>query len=151
MALTPNSAILPQTPRNAVAQIANADGTNLKALVVGGANASKVGSIFASSTDTTARTVQLIRNIGGTNTSGTVTGGTNYLICSVSIPASSGNAAGTPPVSILNATNIPGVPLDNTGTPYLFVNSGDILCVALLTGAVTSSDVISVHAMVGDF
>jgi hypothetical protein len=151
MATTPNSAILPQTPRSAVAQIEGADGTNLKALVEGGSNNSKVSAILASSTDTTARTLQLVRNVGGTNTGGTVSGGANYLISSVAIPASAGNVSATAPVAVTSAATIPGLASDGVGNGFLYVNSGEFLCVAISTGAVTLSEVISVHATVADF
>jgi hypothetical protein len=150
MAVTPNSAILPQTPRSALAQIANASGTSLVALVTGGANASKVNSIIASNTDTNAYTLQLVLNIGGALAGGIVTGGTNYLLASVAIPASAGNLAGTPPVAILSAVNLPGVALDNTGMPYLYLNSGNFLCVAL-TGAIAAGKLVSAIAIVADF
>lgn len=150
MALTPNSAILPQTPRSAVAQIANSNGTNLMQLVAGGTNGSKVSQIGASNTDTNGYTLQLWRNIGGTVSSGQVSGGTNYLMTSVSLPASAGNVSGTAPIAVMNATTIPGIAVDNTGTPYLYVNSGEILCVAL-TSTITSGKLASATATVADF
>jgi hypothetical protein len=150
MALTPNSAVLPQTPRAALAQIANSNGTSLIALVTGGANASKVHSIIAANTDTNAYTLQLVVNAGGTLSGGVVTGGTNYLLCSVSLPASAGNVAATPPVGVLSAANLPGIALDNTGAPYLYLDAGNYLCIAL-TGAVTAGKLVSATATVADF
>jgi hypothetical protein len=150
MSVTPNSAILPQVPKSAHAQIANSNGTSLIALATGGANASKVTSIVASNTDTNAYTLQLVVNVGGTLTSGVVSGGTNYPIASVSLPASAGNAAGTPPVGVLSAANIPGIALDSTGQPYLYLNAGDYLCVAL-TAAVTAGKLVSAIATLADF
>jgi hypothetical protein len=150
MALTPNSAILPQIPKSALAQIANADGTSLKALVTGGANASKVSSIVASNSDTGAYTLQLVVNIGGTLSSGVVSGGTNYLVASVSLPASAGNVAGTPPVGVLSAANIPGIAQDGAGAPYLLLDSGHYLCVAL-TAAIAAGKLVSALATLADF
>lgn len=150
MAVTPNSAVLPQTPRSALAQIANATGTSLVALVTGGANASKISSIVASNTDTNAYTLQLLVNAGGSVSGGIVTGGTDYLLCSVSIPASAGNAAGTPPVALLSATTIPGIAVDANDVPYLYLDNGSYLCVAL-TAAIASGKVIAAAATVADF
>ncbi len=77
---TANSVILPQTPYAALAQIANADTSSLKAAVTGGAGATKVAGLVASNTDASnSYTLQLVYNQGGSNSSGTVTGGTNYL------------------------------------------------------------------------
>ncbi|HTV90016.1 MAG TPA: hypothetical protein VME41_13460 [Stellaceae bacterium] len=150
MALTPNSAILPQTPRSALAQIVNSNGTGLVPLVTGGANASKVSSIVATNTDTNAYTLQLVVNVGGSLSGGVVTGGAAYPIAAVSVPASAGNVAGTPPVGILGAATIPGVALDNAGAPYLYVNPGNYLCIAL-TAAVTSGRLVSAVATLADF
>lgn len=150
MALTPNSAILPQTPRSALAQIANGNGTNLVPLVTGGANASKVSSIVVTNADTNAYTLQLVLNVGGTLSAGVVTGGTSYPIASVAIPASAGNVAGTPPVGVLSAANVPGIALDTAGAAYLYVNSGNYLCVAL-TAAVTSGKLVAAVATLADF
>jgi hypothetical protein len=150
MAVTPNSAVLPQTPRAALAQIANSNGTSLVALVTGGANASKIHSIIASNTDTNAYTLQLVINIGGALSGGVVTGGTNYLLAAVSVPASAGNVAATPPVGVLSATTLPGIALDNAGEPYLYLDAGNYLCIAL-TGTITAGKVVSALATVADF
>jgi hypothetical protein len=150
MALTPNSAILPQAPRSAPAQIANSDATGLVPLVTGGANGTKVSSIVATNTDTNAYTLQLVLNVGGTVSGGVVTGGTNYLITSVSLPASAGNVAGTPPIGVLGAAAIPGIAIDGSGVPYLYVNAGAFLCVAL-TATIASGKLVSALATVADF
>lgn len=150
MAVTPNSAVLPQTPRSALAQITNAVGTGLVPLVTGGANASKVNSIVVSNTDTSAYTLQLVINVGGSLSGGVVTGGTSYLLASVSVPVSAGNVAGTLPVGALSAASIPGVALDNTGMPYLYLDNGNYLCIAT-TGTVTAGKAVSAIATVADF
>jgi hypothetical protein len=150
MALTPNSAILPQLPKSAAAQITNSDGTGLVPLVTGGANGTKVSSILASNTDTNAYTLQLVLNSGGTLSSGLVTGGTSYVLASVSLPASAGNLAGTPPVGVLSAANLPGVALDGAGVPYLYVNAGDYLCVAL-SAAIAAGKIAASLATAADF
>ena len=150
MALTPNSAILPQVPKSALAQITDSDATGLVPLVTGGANGTKVSAIVASNTDTNAYTLQLILNSGGTLSSGLVTGGTSYLIAAVSLPVSAGNVAGTPPVGMLSAANIPGVATDGAGVPYLYVNSGDYLCIAL-TATIAAGKLAAAIATLADF
>jgi hypothetical protein len=150
MSVTPNSAILPQVPRSALAQIANSNGTSLMALATGGVNASKVTSLVAANTDTNAYTLQLVVNVGGTLSAGVVSGGTNYLIASVALPASSGNIAGTPPVGVLSDANIPGIALDSTAQPYLYLNSGNYLCVALTT-TISAGKLVSACATLADF
>ena len=150
MTVTPNSVVTPQLPRNAAVQIANTDGTNLKALVVGAASGTKVSAIGACNTDTAAYTLQLVRNIGGSNSGGTVTGGTNYPLASVALAASAGNVAGTPPVGVMTTATIPGIAVDSTGSPYLYVNAGEFLCVAL-TSAVSAGKFVSAQATAADF
>jgi hypothetical protein len=151
MPVTPNSAVLPQTPRSALAQIVNGTGTSLLALVTGGANASKIGSVIAANSDTNAYTLQLVVNAGGSlSGGGVVSGGTNYLLASVAIPASAGNVAGTPPVGVLSSANLPGIALDSTGAPYLYLDAGNYLCIGL-TAAIAAGKAISAIATVADF
>ena len=148
---TANSVILPQTPYAALAQIANADTSSLKAVVTGGAAATKVAGLVASNTDASnSYTLQLVYNQGGSNSSGTVTGGTNYLLGSSNLPISAGNVSAAPPVNLLASASIPGLPVDATGAPYLYVNSGDFLCVAV-TGTVASGKLVSVVGAAADY
>lgn len=55
-------------------------------------------------------------------------GATVLPIGMVNIPASSGNTnAARFPVDFLNGTNLPGLPVDNTGRQYISLLAGDVL------------------------
>ena len=234
MAVTANSVISPQAPKVYTASINNGDASAWKLLrdnaflgagggAVGGAGSgttgSKFTSIVATSTDTTARNVQLAiaRSVSCTVTSvspGVVTisagsniangdqvifsaatmptgltAGTTYFAVSAS-PGSSatfsvaatfgGTAINTSstgttvivyvirilttiPVAItagtdgatasgyfLNTTYWPGVPVDNDGNPYLFLESNDFLA-GSCTGTVTSGKIINLSAIGANF
>ena len=119
--------------------------------LTGGAAATKVAGLVASNTDASnSYTLQLVYNQGGSNSSGTVTGGTNYLLGSSNLPISAGNVSAAPPVNLLASASIPGLPVDATGAPYLYVNSGDFLCVAV-TGTVASGKLVSVVGAAADY
>jgi hypothetical protein len=130
-AVTANSVILPQTPEVYTAQILPATGTGLVAFATGQTNGTKVLSLLCSSTDTIGHTLDVYR----------VHASTNYLIAAVSIPASSGNVIGTPPVQVITTTNFPG-PMDSDGNRYLLIGSGDTISIAS-TVAVSTGDAIS--------
>jgi hypothetical protein len=128
-------------PQNGKVQIANADGQNQKTVYTAGGSGSKVTSLLAVSTDTSARDVQ----ISITN------GGTSFPIGTVSVTAGAGNSSGVNSVNMLNATNIPGLAFDSDGNPYIHLINGDTLTVSALT-TVTSGKLITVTAATaGDF
>jgi hypothetical protein len=139
-AVTPNSIVTTQTPRAYKAQITNASGTTPVSLITPGANGTKVISIVCSNSDTSAYnlTFSVLRS------------SIAYVLGTVAIAASAGNAAGTPPVSILNATNIPGIPQDSDGNPYLFLESTDTLQMAN-GSTISAGKVISCHTVAADF
>lgn len=139
-ATTPNSAILPQTPRQVIGTIINANGTTPQTLVSGGTNGSKVTSITCSNTDTASYTLQLLYQHSATN----------YVLDSVTIAVSAGNVAGTVPQPLLSTSVMPGASIDGSGNPYLFLMSGDSLMIAT-TGAVTAAKTIACSATVADF
>lgn len=131
-AVTPNSVVLPQGwSANDVAQIANATGTGTVTFATGAANGSKVLSAVCSSTDTVAHTLLVYHVIAATS----------YLVAAISIPASAGDAAATPPVQLITNAAIPG-PITGSGNRYLPLGNGDTLGFAV-TAAVTSGDTIS--------
>jgi hypothetical protein len=142
MATTPNSVITAQTPKNGKVQIANGDASAQKTVYTGGANASKIVSLILQSTDTSARDVQ----VSITN------GGTSYPIGTVTVPIGAGNSGSVPSVNALNNTQIPGLPLDSDGNPYiLLASASDTLTVSALT-TVTSGKLITANAVAaGDF
>ena len=128
-------------PQNGKVQIANADAQTQKTVYAAGGNGSKITSLIAVSSDTSARDVQ----ISITN------GGTSYPIGTVSVAAGAGNSSGTNNINMLNGTNIQGLPVDSDGNPYIHLISGDTLTVSALT-TVTSGKLITVTAATaGDF
>lgn len=151
-AVTANSFIAPQTPANGKAQIISTTSTlviaNNGASVTSGAvtaytcgaNGSKITGIFAGSNDTAAMTLQVIL----VNT-------TVYALATVTVGINAGSVVGTPVVNILTPANMPGLPMDSDGNPYLYCNSGDLIRVGVLTTAVTANKYLSVVVVAADF
>ena len=140
MALS-NVPVLVQTPKIGLVQCVNADGTNPKTVVTPGTNGSKVTSLTVASNDTASRTFNIFITRSAAN----------YLIGSVTVPAGSGNDGSTPSVNALTSALIPGLPVDNDGQPYLFLQQNDALVVALTTSSVTTAKTVSFAAVYGDF
>jgi hypothetical protein len=136
----PNQPIWPQTPKEAIGVISNGSGTTAQALYAGGPNGSKVSAISCSSTDTASHNLLLYLNHSSTN----------YLIATVSIAANAGNSTTVAPQPLLGLTIIPNIAVDQNGIPYLYVNSGDTLEIAV-SAAVTSGDQVACIATLGDF
>jgi hypothetical protein len=139
-AVTANSIVSTQIPKAYKAQLTNTSGTTAVNLVTPGSNGTKVISVVCSSTDSSGHNVTF--SIARSSTS--------YVLGSVAIAASAGSLAGTPSASILNATNIPGIPLDSDGNPYLFLEATDTLQMAS-GSAVTAGKVISCNTVAADF
>jgi hypothetical protein len=139
MAVT-STPIYPQAIVNAAAQIVNATGSALVTLVTGGTNGTKIESLNVSSTDTSARDIQLWMTISAVN----------YLLGTVSIPANAGNVNNIVSVDILRNIQIPSLAYDNNGNKYLYVASGAVLSIAALT-TVTSAKAIAALAQGGNF
>lgn len=129
---------LPRMPRKGLVQIANADASAQKTVITAGANGNKVVNLIASSTDTSARDVQV----------SLVRSSTTYVLATTTVPITAGFVAATPPVDLLAL--IPNLPRDQDGQPYLFLESGDTLVVNALT-TVTSAKTISVHSDHAEF
>jgi hypothetical protein len=127
-------------PKVSNAEIANADASNLKTVVTGAPNGSKVNSLTLASDDTAAREVQL----GVTQNAGAF-----FPLGTVSVPITAGTVAATPAVNALNRTACPGLPLDSDGNPYLLLESGDTLQIKALT-TVTATKKIYATALHGD-
>lgn len=141
MSVTPNSIITVQTPTNGKVQIKNADGQAQKTVYTGNANGSKIVALLLQSTDTAARDVQ----ISVTN------GGTSYPLGTVTVPIGAGNSGSVPSVNALGNNQLPGLPVDSDGNPFIFlVSASDTLTVEALT-TVTSPLAITAIAIAGDF
>lgn len=142
MAFTQNPAPeFVKQPQNGKVQIANADAQNQKTVYTAGASGSKVTSLIAVSTDTSARDVQ----VSITN------GGTSYPLGTVSVPAGAGNSSSVASCNLLDVTKLVGLALDSDGNPYIHLISGDTLTVSALA-TVTTAKLITVSApTAGDF
>jgi len=128
------------TPKRGMVQIVNADGQANKTVLSAGGSGSKAVSLYAHSTDTSARDVQ----VAFTRSSVT------FPICVVSVPANSGNTSALPPVDLLSMIPASALALDQDGQRYMLMESGDALVVSALT-TVTATRAISVHCDVGHF
>lgn len=153
-AVTANSLVSPQTPNRGIAQVLNATG----AILIAANNASvansvvaytcattagaatKINAMWAGSTDTVARDVQILL----VNTSKV------YVIATVTVAIGAGTVAGTPMVNLLSAANAPGLPVDSDGNPYLTCVSGDTIVVGTLV-APTANKAITVITNAADF
>lgn len=127
-----------QTPKISKTSILPADTTTKKTVVTAGSNGSKVVAIIASSTDTGTRIVQLYLTRSATS----------FLIGSTIVAIGAGTDGAANTSNLL--TTIPGLPLDNDGQAYLFLESGDTLQ-AMVTVTVTAAKEIDVFAVHGDF
>jgi len=135
------SPIFPQAIKNHQTQIATADASNLKTLITGGTNGTKIEALVATSTDTSARDLQFVLTISAVD----------YILDTISCPANSGNTNSIATLNILsNATRFLWAPYDAAGNRYLYIASGTALKVRSLT-TLTSAKVISVMAMGADF
>jgi hypothetical protein len=115
--------------------------TTLVTVMTGATNGTKVAGLWVTSTDTASNTIFVTIER---------TGPLDYVQTAVTIPANSGNAAGTPPVNLMSAANWPGLPLDSDGTPYLYLESTDTLRVNVGT-TVTAAKIVNVNLVAADF
>jgi hypothetical protein len=128
--------IFPQTIVNSGVTINGV--TTSTVLVTGSANGTKIESLGVSNTSASAVTINLSVTVGAVST----------LLSQFSIPASSGNAATTPPVNLLNNTQLPATVYDNNGNKYIYIASGSTL-IATATGTFTG--VLAFFAQGGSF
>lgn len=128
------------TPKVGLVQIANADASNQKALVTPGASGSKVTSILFASTDAVARVVQISIKRSAVN----------YIFGSVTVAITGGTDGVTPSQMGLDFSLLRGLPVDNDGQPYIFLQSGDELDISSTT-TVTSGKFVNATAIYADF
>jgi hypothetical protein len=142
MPFTQNSvATLVRQPQNGKVQIANADASNLKIVYTAPGSGSKVSSLIATSTDTSAHDVTIYISNGGIN----------YPVGTISVPAGAGASSAANSVNLLDPTRLAGLAYDSDGNPFIHLVSGDTLGVTANT-TVASGKLITVTApTVGDF
>jgi hypothetical protein len=106
--------------------------TNGKTIYTAGSAGGRVISLMASTNDTATINVYLyiLRNSGTTV----------VPIGLVNIPSSSGNTnAARFPVDFLNGTNLPGLPIDNTGRQYIPLLASDVLRASTIANLTAST------------
>lgn len=140
MAVTSTPAFV-QVPKNTQITIVNADASNNKTVCTGGANGTKVVALQLCSDDTSARVVQVLINRSATI----------VLVGSVNVPTLAGTDGTTPSVDALNSTAMPGLPVDNDGQKYIFLQSASDTLVIHSTTTVTAAKTVSATCIHADF
>ena len=141
MAFTQNPvATRVKQPQLGLIQIANGDASSQKTLMTAGANGSKVTGIIFSSTDSTARNIQVSVSNGSTN----------FILGTVVVPITAGTDGVTPAVSFFNSALVPGYPVDNDGQSYFFVPGANTVQISSTT-TVTTAKFITASCIYGDF
>lgn len=125
-------------PKNPVAAFVNADGTTFKSLLTGAAAGSRIDTLIASNTDTTAAyVVQLAIQKSGVD----------YVLGEVTVPIGSGTNGAAKSVALLNPTDIPGLTYTENGS--VFLESSAILRARVKT-AVGGSYTVQIVGVAGD-
>ena len=132
--------IFPQLVESPAVQILPADTTTLKTIVTAGTDGTLVNELLVSSTDTSARDLQLYVTISAVD----------YLLGTVSIPANSGNTNALPTIGVFDGNQISSLQIDNSGHRFLQLGSGAVLKAKVLT-TVTAAKAISIIAQCGSF
>ena len=115
-----------------------------KTIYTAGSSGSKIVAINVSTDDGSATHVL---NLTLTRSA------TDYIIGSYTLPVNSGTDGSAASIDLLRGgpnTLIPGLPLDNDGQRYLFLESGDTLRMTFAT-ALTASKRINVVTIGADF
>lgn len=131
-----------KTPNRGLTLISTGTGQGLVTLYTGGANGSKIVSVNATTTSTTALDVQMyITNLGN-----------NYYLGTTNVAALAGTKSSVNAVALLNTTAIPGLPVDSDGNPYLILaSSADTLTLTSGATVPTTGGLIFASAVGGDF
>lgn len=138
-AVSQNLFVTAQTPKFPKVQITNANNLTAQTLYTCGANGTLITGMWATSTDTSARDVQ----ISVLNTS-------TYNIVTATVAINAGSVAGTPAVNLMSQANWPGLPLDNNGNPYFHCISGDVLQAGMIV-QLTAAKFMNVFLVAADF
>lgn len=105
--------------------------TNGATVYTAGASGSRIISLVASSDDTVASNIFIF----------ILRGATVQPLGLVPVAASAGNVTGTRNNDMLNGTNIPGLPVDNTGRQYISLMPNDVLKAGSLAGLTSAKSV----------
>lgn len=148
MTFTPNT--IPtfiRQPNRGLVQITTGTGSSTLVTVYtgGSSNGSRVNGLIATAVGTT-NPYDVVWGI--------TTGGTFYTIGTVSVSCSAGSSDSIATINLLGNTNLPGVPLDSDGNPYVTLSSSTDTLQAK-TPATSSTwatgAVINLVAFTGDF
>ena len=131
-----------QNVNNVDGSIAPADTTSKKTVWTAGANDSVLKSFGLTSTDTSARVVQIFINVGGS--------GTDRLIGTVAVPALAGSDGATAAIDCLRSVFLPYFAYDAYGNKALNVKASTTLKIACTT-TVTTAKEIDAFGEGGDF
>lgn len=129
-----------QTPKVTQITIVNADASNAKTACTAGANGTKVTGLQLCSDDTSARAIQI----------GITRSATFVLLGTVNVPTLAGTDGTTAAVNGFSATLLPGLPVDNDGQAYIFLESGDTLSIKSTT-TVTAAKTVSATCVSANF
>lgn len=130
-----------QTPQLDITIYGSGDTNTNKTIFTAGSNGSKVVGIVGSNSDGD-RTFSLRLKRGSTVAQ----------LTSVLLASGAGNISSIPSIDFLNSTNLPGLPVDNDGQRYLFLESADIISVGLiLTSGMTQGKDAYFTVIAGDF
>lgn len=137
-----NVPTFPVSIANAVALINNASSTNKVTVRAGSTNGDKIESICLTSTDSSARVLNVIITVSAVD----------YQIGTINVPINAGtDAASTAAVSLLeNNSMMPFIRKDSNGRPYLYLANGSTLSLSAQV-AVTSGRQINVFAQIGAY
>lgn len=132
--------IYPQSLLSKPVQFTSSTSTTVPTqLLAAQTNGCKLEAIMVSSTDTSPRNLNLYINVSSTN----------YLLGTVSIPATAGDTNAIPAVNLLASANLP-LPKDPNGNPYLYLDSNTSLTATPAT-SITSTDVWNIVCMGGAY
>lgn len=129
-----------QTPKYPKVQLTNANGTTAQTLYACATNGTKVIGMYATSTDTSARDVQI----------SVLKSATTYILTTVTVAIGAGTVAGTPAVNLMNSSVWPGLPTDSDGNPFFYCETGDTLQAGMVV-TLTSAKLMSVNVVAADF
>lgn len=124
--------------KNAAITLVNGDGTTAKTLVSGGANGSRLKALHITSTDSVARTLQLIATIGAVD----------YVLGEIVVPVTAGTDGVTAAVSGLASSLIAALQTDGV-SKFLDIANGTTLKIRPKV-AVTAAQTIYIFAEYGD-
>ncbi|HWY98263.1 MAG TPA: hypothetical protein VNY36_04165 [Bacteroidia bacterium] len=140
MGLNNNLPVFSVTPKNAMLLVTSPTGVTLSTLPTGASNqilqasaqGSRVYALHASNDDGSYTPTIFIYIVSGS---------TAYPIGTVNLlkDAGSGTGAYTQSIDLLSFTNLPGLPIDETGRQYIELQANNYLCIAFNTNAAAGS------------